>query len=144
MTGGYCNSCASRVKQLGKTGSAHPSWRGGVTFQNATIRSIKRAAEKRGYSFGMSTEQMVALFKSDCAYCGSPPANTRFDPSHKGKERPFAYNGIDRVDNAKGYIPGNVVACCFNCNRSKGEMSYADWIAHLEVVLTRAKTAVAS
>jgi 5-methylcytosine-specific restriction endonuclease McrA len=33
---------------------------------------------------------------------------------------------IDRKDNAKGYEPDNVVACCFNCNRIKGSFFSAD------------------
>ena len=89
----------------------------------------------------LNDEQIVTILKSDCAYCGAPPSNTRLDPSHKGRKQPFIYSGIDRVKNEQGYVPGNVVACCFNCNRSKGEMSYADWIAHLEIVLIRAKAA---
>ena len=29
---------------------------------------------------------------------------------------------LDRKDNAKGYTPDNVVPCCFDCNRIKGEV----------------------
>jgi hypothetical protein len=31
----------------------------------------------------------------------------------------FVYNGLDRVDNTLGYLPGNVVACCTQCNGAK-------------------------
>jgi hypothetical protein len=29
------------------------------------------------------------------------------------------YNGIDRVDNEKGYLVENCVPCCFTCNSLK-------------------------
>lgn len=36
-------------------------------------------------------------------------------------------NGIDRVDNDKGYVPGNVSPCCWVCNIAKGTMSLDEW-----------------
>lgn len=43
----------------------------------------------------------------------------------------FVYNGIDRVNNAKGYVTGNVVSCCKNCNLMKKNMSADAFIAHV-------------
>jgi len=37
-------------------------------------------------------------------------------------------NGIDRVNNAFGYTWQNCVACCENCNRSKGTRTVADFM----------------
>lgn len=31
----------------------------------------------------------------------------------------YRYNGIDRVDNNKGYEIENVVTCCTDCNKKK-------------------------
>lgn len=36
----------------------------------------------------------------------------------------YTYNGIDRMDNAIGYTPNNVVTCCINSNIAKGNMKY--------------------
>lgn len=33
----------------------------------------------------------------------------------------YFYNGIDRLDNTKGYTPENSVACCKHCNSLKGD-----------------------
>lgn len=30
------------------------------------------------------------------------------------------YNGVDRKDNAKGYVTGNCLPCCWPCNYAKG------------------------
>jgi len=35
----------------------------------------------------------------------------------------YTYNGLDRIDNAKGYILDNVVPCCKHCNYAKRNMS---------------------
>ena len=38
--------------------------------------------------------------------------------------------GLDRIDNSKGYVIGNVVPCCGNCNRIKCHiLSYAEMVA---------------
>lgn len=52
-----------------------------------------------------------SLVKGKCYYCGQVGSNST------------GYNGIDRVDNSKGYIEGNVVSCCKQCNRAKGTES---------------------
>ena len=46
------------------------------------------------------------LSKNDCFYCGKPGPN-----------------GIDRVDNNKGYELSNCVPCCKHCNYVKGALS---------------------
>ena len=135
---GLCNVCAAKAKLFGVTGKSHPSWQGGVTLRNASIRSMKLSAIKRGYSWGLEYEQCAEIMRQDCFYCGSHPNNTRSDPSYKGKTNTeYTYNGIDRVDNNVGYELANVVSCCFQCNRAKGEMSVEDFYTHLESILSR-------
>ena len=46
----------------------------------------------------------------------------------------FVYNGLDRVDNEKGYTIDNVVPCCKHCNYAKRNRSveeFIDWIAQV-------------
>ena len=35
----------------------------------------------------------------------------------------FVYNGIDRVDNSKGYTLNNILVCCYDCNTKKGAIT---------------------
>ena len=42
-----------------------------------------------------------------------------------------AYNGIDRKDNALGYVEGNVVSCCKFCQYAKRDLPYEEFVAHL-------------
>jgi len=98
--------------------------------------TYRRNAEKRGYSFCLPKDKVRELLLSDCHYCGSPPSNV-LDLKHQGykyadgKPDMVSYNGIDRVDNAKGYEPDNVVSCCKLCNQAKMNLSldeFRDWV----------------
>jgi len=90
----------------------------------------KKGAKERGYSFELSFEEFKNITSRDCYYCGRKPENIQL---RKGKisVTPYIYNGIDRVDNSKGYIIDNIVPCCFTCNRAKstmGQEEFINWI----------------
>jgi len=48
-----------------------------------------------------------------------------FDWKNKSYLKGF---GIDRIDNSKGYIEGNMVPCCKICNWMKSDKSSIDFI----------------
>ncbi len=44
----------------------------------------------------------------------------------------YAHNGVDRLDNAKGYTLENSVPCCKHCNIAKRSMTvdeFKQWIS---------------
>jgi hypothetical protein len=41
------------------------------------------------------------------------------------------FNGLDRIDNRKGYVSDNIVPCCSDCNLAKRDLSIK---AFLELV----------
>lgn len=47
----------------------------------------------------------------------------------------YAYNGIDRMDNSKGYVDGNVLPCCSICNHAKHVMNYDDFISWINRIV---------
>ena len=51
----------------------------------------------------MTREEFYKITKSDCHYCGSPPLTLH--TAYGGSE--YLYNGIDRIDNDKGYSSDN-------------------------------------
>lgn len=63
------------------------------------------SASKRGYCMELQFDDFKILVVSPCYYCKSQKENE--------------LNGIDRVDNSKGYTKENCVACCEVCNRMK-------------------------
>jgi hypothetical protein len=101
-----------------------------------TFRGYKAWARRRGLPFQLSSADASVLFAADCAYCGAPPSNEM----HRGRKTAFRYSGIDRRDNALGYVPGNVVSCCKTCNVAKQGMSLQDFQSWIRRAYARLPT----
>lgn len=75
----------------------------------------KRAFEK-GIEMTLTTEEIDYLSEQNCHYCGG--MNDR------------KWNGIDRIDNEKGYTIDNVYPACWICNLMKHEYTEENFIEH--------------
>ena len=95
----------------------------------AVLRVYEYSAKERGLEFNLSRETFEHLTASNCTYCGVEPLQfqTRFSE--------FKYNGIDRVDNTKGYVIENCVPCCKTCNRMKDTLSLDEFKSHIAKVV---------
>lgn len=102
----------------------------GHASRNELFASYKKSATSRGHEFELSLDAFVALVSANCTYCGSPPDLVR--RPNKGVNGEFVYTGIDRVQNDIGYVAGNVVSCCWVCNRAKGPMTVAEFARWLD------------
>jgi hypothetical protein len=69
--------------------------------------------------FALTDAECDRLFEGHCVYCGAEPSNTKRKHNLNGD---FVYQGIDRVDNNVGYMAGNCVPCCEQCNWAKRDM----------------------
>ena len=72
------------------------------------------------HSGNLKFEDFFELSKLPCFYCASPPyqehkkygaRKTKYSDGYI-----FIYNGLDRINNNKGYDLDNVVPCCKKCN----------------------------
>jgi len=101
--------------------------------ENAVISAYKqRAKQTYKLPYALTKEQAHALFKSNCHYCGCGPSQ-EFKP-HLYTHGAFIYNGIDRIDSKKGYVPDNVVSCCGHCNHAKLARTYDEFILWLKLI----------
>jgi hypothetical protein len=82
----------------------------------ALHRILCHGAIKRNLPVEISSDHVQMLGEMSCFYCGREPSNTR---STQRSPRQTSYNGIDRADNQRGYLYGNVLPCCRYCNRAK-------------------------
>lgn len=107
----------------------------------SVMAQYKNNAKTRGIAFKLTRDQIKLLMTGACYYCGNLPANTvhifagRYDES-----RAIFYNGIDRVDNTKGYIIENCVSCCKQCNWAKRDLTsdqFKNWIKRLYLHMYR-------
>ena len=116
---------------LGRTAAGHPiRLPGDLAARNATFGVARARAQRRGYEWKISRTSFDRLSDSLCFYCGAGPLNV----ARRWKSI-FRYNGIDRVDNSKGYLEDNVVACCSRCNDWKWEMKVEDFLAHAKQIV---------
>jgi hypothetical protein len=95
--------------------------------------TYKWNSEKRGLLFDLDFDAFHGLCEQACHYCGAEPSNKRVD---KRRVNPLVwiYNGIDRFDNAVGYVPGNCVPCCWICNELKGSYSGSEFLEHIQKI----------
>lgn len=98
--------------------------------RNKVLKTYKGSARSRNLAWELTGEEFDHLTAQECSYCGQPPSRSykaKTKASCEGGE--FVYNGLDRVDNALGYVQGNVVPCCRTCNIAKNDMTYDEFMA---------------
>lgn len=101
----------------------------GLSAKRRVYRQYKANSRYRKILFELSFEQFLDLSQRSCYYCGTQPLSIM--ATNNGE---FIYNGIDRVDNTKGYYIENCVSCCKKCNRAKDTMSYDEFIKWIKKV----------
>jgi hypothetical protein len=92
---------------------------------NRMIWAYRTSAEQRGHAFLLMRSEFDQLVRQPCHYCGVVAGNRN------------GFNGIDRVDNNRGYVTDNVVPCCGQCNFAKGSLTMAEWEAWLRRIAER-------
>lgn len=73
-------------------------------------KNYKGGSKERNHTFNLSFLEFSELIQKNCAYCGIEPSKTF---------KIIKYNGIDRIDNNKGYSVENCAPCCHTCNFAK-------------------------
>lgn len=117
-----CNKCQNR----GVTKKPY----GESSFNNLYNR-YKQNAKNRGYDFFLTKEKFRELTKKNCFYCGREPDKVMKTKRCNGE---YLYNGIDRMDNTKGYSLENSVPCCKFCNLTKNDTSFIEFINWIRTV----------
>lgn len=79
----------------------------------------KTGSVKRNIDFDLDKETFIKLIQSPCHYCGKK-VKCELDTS--------SFNGVDRVENDKGYHKDNVVPCCSTCNFAKHTLPQQEFI----------------
>ena len=80
---------------------------------NVLIKDAARRAQRKGLEFdGLACLQ--GLTPESCPYC-----KITFDYTRRGMKLRGPGPSIDRIDNTKGYVEGNVQIICFRCNALK-------------------------
>jgi len=86
-----------------------------ANHKSGCYSDYRRRALKKQLDFLITPDDYNLIIKKDCFMCGK-----KSDQQHQ--------NGIDRMDNTKGYILENINACCCECNLIKKDYVYEDII----------------
>lgn len=103
-----------------------------VALKLRLFRGCVASAKKRNIQFSISKEDFIKIITNECHYCGGFSFPPRKDMINY--DLTFKYNGLDRVDNEKGYTIRNVVPCCKMCNFSKSTLTineFKNWIKRI-------------
>jgi len=111
-------------------------------FWNNYRSKYTQSAKNRNYSWELTKEEVIQLARNNCAYCGVEPRKTNsarnaYLSASRGRDgyvdmdfadsKIFVANGIDRVDNTRGYTVENCVTCCNICNQAKNDLTADEW-----------------
>lgn len=103
----------------------------GYSTKRYLYNLYRKGARRRNYTYELSFQETIDLTSQNCYYCGIAPYKIIDRDDYFGS---YTYNGIDRIDNSKGYSVENCVPCCFVCNRAKGIMTqeqFKEWVDSL-------------
>lgn len=112
-----------RTKEDNRRRNGHPV----IKSMMASYRG-SRAAQR--YGFELTYQEFAALVVADCAYCGAKPQLRHY--KRRGQSESLALNGIDRINNSRGYERRNVLTACSQCNFAKNDLDprqFLGWIA---------------
>ncbi len=108
---------------------------GRVTADHNIYCKYRHESKKGNVEFNLNNYEFSKIVHSNCHHCGTEPS--RVYSSNKKYHGDKLHNGIDRVDSSKGYIIGNVVPCCYQCNSMKLDYSVGDFLKQVEKIYKR-------
>lgn len=88
------------------------------------FQAYRNDARQRDYGFSLTKNEFMLFWQKPCFYCGDAIPTV----------------GLDRVDNSRGYVLGNVVSCCKTCNFAKHQLDRDAFITHCQKVAAKFAT----
>lgn len=117
-----CRNCANTVQ--GRSGSKQ--WRGYGEIPGTAFGAMRALAKRRRIYFGVSIEYLASVFARQDGKCALTGELLKFPRKASGLERGNA--SLDRIENNKPYIEGNVWFVTKQVNFAKHEMTVSQLI----------------
>jgi len=134
ITGGS-QSCGCLQKEIareirirGNKARALPKGEGNF---NSVWRVYRKHALDKGLEFTLTKEEFRSIAIQPCYYCGDEPKQVYSPGLYNGD---FAFTGVDRMNNDKGYTMDNCVPCCTICNLRKSDCDPIEFLKWAERV----------
>lgn len=116
----YCVDCSKEYRKNNKQRYVELS-----KTPTARFCDYRKGAAKRrgGIGFSLSKDEFMLFWQKPCHYCDGDIETI----------------GLDRIDNSKGYVLGNLVPCCKVCNFAKHTLGHDEFISHCEKVVNKSE-----
>lgn len=137
---GHTKSCGCLQKEIRADLGGRNKLPKGIAAANSLLSSYRKSARQRGYSWELSKTEFYSLTSGNCYYCGQEPFLSFLGNSSGTCNGAYTWNGIDRVDNSKGYTSDNTVTCCKVCNVAKASMTQAEFVEWIRMVYDNLST----
>lgn len=140
-----CNTCKNKTWKFSNTfnklkfgckicyDNSMKKFDGSSAISKAYI-SLKNNAIPRGYSVDIDKQVFYEIASQPCYYCGAEPPEKNGVKEWNGTAK---INGIDRVDNSKGYTIENSVSCCYDCNQMKSNRTLDNFMKKIKEIYER-------
>lgn len=122
LTSGNTTSCGCEARKRGKE---HPHYRGHEDIQQSYWTSIANGANKRNLEMSISIDYAWDLYLSQGKKCAITGIPIYFPRTRKTANKSTA--SLDRIDNTKGYIEGNVQWVHKKINQIKMDLTIEDF-----------------
>lgn len=127
LKSGHTKSCGCFARETNSKVNKS-RFKGERSLINRVYGNYKKSAKSRNIPFDLTNDEVEKLIFQNCYYCTAKPENKcRVKLKNDLQHEDLLYNGIDRVDNSKGYTVNNVVPCCTQCNFAKRSLSIKDF-----------------
>lgn len=141
-----CRCSCGRVKDVRSPGlrrgvstscgkcQPHYNWKGFGDISGWYFSTLKRGADKRGYDFDITIEYLWSLYQTQNRKCALSGMEIFFvkNMTNEDASKRTQTASLDRIDNNKGYVRGNVQWVHKDLNRIKREYSQETFLNYVK------------
>lgn len=98
-----------------------------------TCQKCDANPKHRNIEWSLTLEDWANIVQQKCSICGSDPI-MKGGKLHKRTGQQVPINGVDRIDNSKGYVLDNVRCSCSKCNYMKHNLTDSEFMEHIEKI----------
>lgn len=100
------------------------------------LNNAKKAADKKGLEFNLDIEYLHKLHKEQYGKCAISNIDLilKFQGRVHGTEKNIYQISIDRIDNTKGYVKGNIQLVCLGINYLRNTFNVNEVIGMLQAI----------
>ncbi len=122
-----------KVKSCGclNKGKNHKNWSGCGEIHGENLNGIRMSAERRGLEYSVSKEYLMDLYLKQNRKCALSGIEIKFGQKYHGTETTAS---LDRINNDKGYIEGNVQWLHKAINWMKQDYTQEEFIEYCSLV----------